>query len=94
MTFLVNLLRTRPSGDTVISLFPPPLIYLIVLNRIQIGTQVPSIWVPLKELWLSVARVQSAEVESDSWHTQLVLCVAKFTRNLVADVPNNQRNAL
>jgi len=61
--------------------------------RIQIGTQTPSIWVPLEELWTRVLRAQSAEIESDSWHAQLVLGLAKFTRNLVADVPNNQRNA-
>lgn len=74
--------------------FSLPLIYLIVLNRIQLGTQVPSIWVPLEELWASVVRAQSAEIESDNWHAQLVLGLAKFTRNLVADVSNNQRNAL
>lgn len=62
--------------------------------RIQLGSQPPSIWAPLHELWGAVARAQSAEIGLDSQHTPLVLSLARFTRNLVADVPFNQKNAL
>ncbi|KAF8479771.1 spinocerebellar ataxia type 10 protein domain-containing protein, partial [Russula ochroleuca] len=53
----------------------------------------PSIWTPLYELWGSVTRAQSAGTDLDSQQTRLVLSLAKFTRNLVADVPLNQKNA-
>ncbi|KAF8498656.1 spinocerebellar ataxia type 10 protein domain-containing protein, partial [Russula emetica] len=58
-----------------------------------LGSQTPSIWKPLHEVWDTVTRVQSAGIGLDSQHTQLVLSLAKFTRNLVADVPFNQKNA-
>ncbi|KAH9995595.1 spinocerebellar ataxia type 10 protein domain-containing protein [Russula vinacea] len=61
--------------------------------RIQLGSQSPSIWMPLYELWGSVTRAQSAGTDLDSQQTRLVLSLAKFTRNLVADVPLNQKNA-
>jgi ataxin-10 len=61
--------------------------------RIQLGSQPPSIWTPLYELWGSVTRAQSAGTDLDSQQTRLVLSLAKFTRNLVADVPLNQKNA-
>ena len=64
------------------------------MNSIQLGSQIPSIWKPLHEVWDSVTRVQSAGIGLDSHHTLLVLSLAKFTRNLVADVPFNQKNAL
>lgn len=61
--------------------------------RIQLGSQIPSIWKPLHEVWDTVTRAQSAGIGLDSHHAQLVLSLAKFTRNLVADVPFNQKNA-
>lgn len=64
------------------------------MNRIQLGSQTPSIWKPLQDVWDSVTRAQSAGIALDNQHTQLVLSLAKFTRNLVADVPLNQKNAL
>lgn len=67
---------------------------MTTFNSIRLGSEEPLIWVPLHELWKSVIRAQSAEGDFDSWHVQLVLSVAKFTRNLIADVPNNQKNAL
>lgn len=67
---------------------------LIGVNRIQLGSQPPSIWTPLYELWGSVTRAQSAGTDLDSQQTPFVLSLAKFTRNLVADVPLNQKNAL
>lgn len=97
MTFLVNLPQTRPSGNSVIFFFRIPQTTLTIttpFNSIRLGSQEPLIWVPLHELWKSVTRAQSAESDSDSWHNQLVLSVAKFTRNLIAEVPNNQKNAL
>ena len=77
--------RQRPSV---------PQTQLTGVSRIQLGSQAPSIWKPLHEVWDSVTRVQSAGIGLDSQHTQLVLSLAKFTRNLVADVPFNQKNAL
>jgi hypothetical protein len=68
-----------------------PLASLIGLNRIQLGSQPPSIWTPLHEVWGSVTRAQSAGIGLDR---QLILSLAKFTRNLIADVPFNQKNAL
>ncbi|KAF8269834.1 spinocerebellar ataxia type 10 protein domain-containing protein [Lactarius quietus] len=50
--------------------------------RVQLGSQQPSIWAPLHELWSTLTHMQS--VGSD---------LAKFTRNLVADVPFNQKHA-
>ena len=97
MTFLVNLPQTRPFGDSILFFFrtPRPTVTIITLfNSIRVGSQEPLIWVPLHELWKSVIRAKSAESDSDSCHIQLVLSVAKFTRNLIADVPNNQKNAL
>ncbi len=94
MTFHANSPRTSPFGDPIISLFSPLQSYLIIVNRVRHGSQEPTIWVPLHELWNSLVRTQSAEIDSDSWHGPLVLSVARFTRNLIADVPNNQNNAL
>jgi hypothetical protein len=71
-----------------------PQTQLTGLSRIQLGSQSPSIWKPLYEVWDSVTRKQSAGIGLDSQHTQLVLSLAKFTRNIVADVPFNQKNAL
>jgi hypothetical protein len=71
-----------------------PQTQLIGVNRIQLGSQIPSIWKPLHEVWDSVTLAQSAGIGLDSQHTYLVLSLAKFTRNLVADVPFNQKNAL
>lgn len=54
-------------------------------------------WAPLHELWGTLTRIQSVGSESDSTcsqHISLIVSLAKFTRNLVADVPFNQKHAL
>ncbi|KAI9511595.1 spinocerebellar ataxia type 10 protein domain-containing protein [Russula earlei] len=61
--------------------------------RVQLGSQHPSIWPPLHELWNAIARAQSAGTDTDDQHSQLLISLAKFTRNLIADVPFNQKNA-
>lgn len=64
--------------------------------RVQLGSQEPLIWAPLHELWSILTRIQSVGSESDSassQHIYLVVSLAKFTRNLIADVPYNQKNA-
>ncbi|KAH9967286.1 spinocerebellar ataxia type 10 protein domain-containing protein [Russula dissimulans] len=61
--------------------------------RIQLGSQQPSIWAPLHELWNQVTHAQSAGVDTDDQSSQLLVKLAKFTRNLIADVPHNQKNA-
>jgi hypothetical protein len=71
-----------------------PQTQLTGVSRIQLGSQTPSIWKPLHDVWDSVTRKQSAGIGLDSQHAQLVLSLAKFTRNIVADVPFNQKNAL
>lgn len=62
----------------------------------QLGSQQPSIWAPFHELWGILTRIQSVGSESDgtSQHISLIVSLAKFTRNLVADVPFNQKHAL
>lgn len=72
-----------------LSLFSPT--YLIRVHSIQLGTQHPSIWALLHELWDNLTIPQSAGDNSDP---QLVIGLARFTRNLIADVPFNQKNAL
>jgi len=61
--------------------------------RVQLGSQQPSIWVPLHELWNEVTHAQSAGIDTDGQSSQLLVSLAKFTRNLIADVPDNQKNA-
>ncbi|KAN0137198.1 Spinocerebellar ataxia type 10 domain containing protein [Lactarius tabidus] len=64
--------------------------------RVQLGSQQPPIWAPLHEVWSTLTRIQSVGSESDSTssqHISLIVSLAKFTRNLVADVPFNQENA-
>ncbi|KAH9993736.1 hypothetical protein BJV74DRAFT_884332 [Russula compacta] len=61
--------------------------------RVQIGSQHPSIWAPLHELWDNITRAHSTGIDLDGQQTRLVLSVAKFTRNLIADVPSNQKHA-
>ncbi|KAH9004705.1 spinocerebellar ataxia type 10 protein domain-containing protein [Lactarius hatsudake] len=64
--------------------------------RVQLGSQQPPIWAPLHELWNNLTRLQSVGSGSDhtpSQHIYLVVSLAKFTRNFVADVPFNQKNA-
>jgi hypothetical protein len=70
--------------------FPVSPTYLIRDRSIQLGSQYPSIWVPLHELWKHLTSAQSVENNLDP---QLVISVARFTRNLIADVPFNQKNA-
>ncbi|KAI0305904.1 spinocerebellar ataxia type 10 protein domain-containing protein [Multifurca ochricompacta] len=62
----------------------------------QIGSQNPSIWELLHELWNKIAHIHPVGDDLDtasSQHIQLVISLAKFTRNLIAEVPSNQKNA-
>ncbi|KAH9034665.1 spinocerebellar ataxia type 10 protein domain-containing protein [Lactarius hengduanensis] len=61
--------------------------------RVQLGSQQPPIWAPLHELWTRLQSVGSGSDHTPSQHIYLVVGLAKFTRNLVADVPFNQKNA-
>ena len=93
--FLVNSPRTSPSGRFIyLSAVPHNLTNRWWEYRIQLGSESPSIWTPLHELWGTVTRAQSAEIGLDGQHMLLVLSLAKFTRNIVAEVPPNQKNAL
>ncbi|KAH9066665.1 spinocerebellar ataxia type 10 protein domain-containing protein, partial [Lactarius vividus] len=61
-----------------------------------LGSQQPPIWAPLHEVWSNLTRIQSVGSGSDntsSQHTYLVVSLARFTRNFVADVPFNQKSA-
>lgn len=54
----------------------------------------PSIWPGLRHTWDALARqVTSDEGDVPTRHL-VTLSFARFTRNLVAAVPNNQQNAL
>jgi ataxin-10 len=62
-----------------------------------------TLWVDLRRLWRDLARTQLTFWDGDDDDTSLnhekdmrVLCgsLAKFTRNLVAGVPQNQAKAL
>lgn len=55
--------------------------------RQQVGRASPSVWPGLKNLW------ESVDAEDPS-SRDLIASLAKFTRNLVAAVPENQAKAL
>jgi len=88
--------KTRRSVHPLLLTPPLPVsaANLISVNRVQLGSQQPSIWVPLRELWNELSRAQSAGIDTDGRSSQLLVSLAKFTRNLIADVPHNQKNAL
>ena len=96
---LDNLSRELVSDKSLRSIHPPSTVPHNFTNRrceyrIQLGSESPSIWAPLHEVWGGVTRTQSAETGLDGQHILLVLSLAKFTRNVVAEVPLNQKNAL
>ena len=60
------------------------------------GDQEPSIWPFLGQLWRDLSGSQAAADDDGRFaqNTDLVLSLARFTRNLVADVRYNQQQAL
>ncbi|KAG1746702.1 spinocerebellar ataxia type 10 protein domain-containing protein [Suillus paluster] len=60
--------------------------------RIRMGSDGPSIWPSLQQLWNFLADYPSADADVPALRI-LVISVARFTRNLVASVAENQRNA-
>jgi ataxin-10 len=61
--------------------------------RIRMGSENPSIWLSLQQLWDFLADYPSADADVAELRT-LVISVARFTRNIVAGVAVNQQNAL
>ncbi|KAG1741090.1 spinocerebellar ataxia type 10 protein domain-containing protein [Suillus lakei] len=60
--------------------------------RIRMGSDNPSIWPSLQQLWNFLADYPSADADVAELRI-LVVSVARFTRNLVAGVAMNQQNA-
>lgn len=60
--------------------------------RIRMGSENPSIWLSLQQLWDFLADYPSADADVAELRT-LVISVARFTRNIVAGVAVNQQNA-
>ncbi|KAG1750046.1 spinocerebellar ataxia type 10 protein domain-containing protein [Suillus occidentalis] len=60
--------------------------------RIRVGSENPSIWPSLQQLWNFLADYPSADADVAELRT-LVISVARFTRNIVAGVAVNQQNA-
>ncbi|KAG0709195.1 spinocerebellar ataxia type 10 protein domain-containing protein [Suillus ampliporus] len=60
--------------------------------RIRMGSDGPSIWPSLQQLWNFLADYPSADADVPALRI-LVVSVARFTRNLVAGVAKNQQNA-
>ncbi|EPQ56458.1 hypothetical protein GLOTRDRAFT_138184 [Gloeophyllum trabeum ATCC 11539] len=59
--------------------------------RQRMGAEEPSIWTPLRDSWSALANAQLGD-NGERIHG-LRLNLAKFTRNLAAEVPLNQRKA-
>jgi len=81
---------------------PFPLYPLIVFHSVTLGLD-STIWQPLDKVWKGLARAHSTFWEADEddgksprQSALVMLCatMAKFTRNLVAGVPDNQSRAL
>ncbi|KAI0060979.1 hypothetical protein BV25DRAFT_1806517 [Artomyces pyxidatus] len=63
-------------------------------HRIEMGCQYPSLWGPLQNLWNDVVRAQAAVPDADEPALRgVIVSLGKLTRNLAADVPNNQKHA-
>lgn len=60
--------------------------------RIRMGSENPSIWPSLQQLWNFLADYPSADADVAELRI-LVISVARFTRNIVAGVAANQQNA-
>ncbi|KAG1831254.1 spinocerebellar ataxia type 10 protein domain-containing protein [Suillus variegatus] len=60
--------------------------------RIRMGSENPSIWLSLQQLWDLLAEYPSADADVAELRV-LVISVARFTRNIVAGVAANQQNA-
>ncbi|KAJ3540044.1 hypothetical protein NM688_g6281 [Phlebia brevispora] len=65
--------------------------------RTQIGASEPSLWPSLRRLWFKTAEAHRFTTDRDDEEVvqlrKLCLSLARFTRNLVAAVPQNQQNA-
>jgi len=68
----------------------------IFIRSVRMGDQEPSIWLFLGQLWRDLSDAQATADEDGRFaqNTDLVLSLARFTRNLVADVRHNQQQAL
>lgn len=60
--------------------------------RVRMGSENPSIWPSLQQLWNFLADYPSADADVVELRL-LVISVARFTRNIVAGVAVNQQNA-
>ncbi|KAH7890707.1 spinocerebellar ataxia type 10 protein domain-containing protein [Phlebopus sp. FC_14] len=60
--------------------------------RTRMGIDSPSIWPSLRQLWKFLVEQVTAHEDDISTRT-LVVSLCRFTRNLVAGVPQNQQNA-
>ena len=52
------------------------------------------IWESLRETWKTLSNRDIDVLLEDSSQTEQTVCVARFTRNLVAGTPDNQREVL
>ncbi|KAI0320888.1 spinocerebellar ataxia type 10 protein domain-containing protein [Amylostereum chailletii] len=61
--------------------------------RVHMGSEEPEIWLPLVQLWSDIANAADNDEDGGSQFCAVTVSLGKMLRNLVADVPLNQKYA-